>query len=1041
MRSSIAFFICLLSVSPCTAEVIVCFPMDSNPNWTTEGQWEFGVPQGGGGLESYDPNSGYTGANVYGYNLAGNYENDMPEYCLTTSALNCILAENVKLSFWRWLGVESSIYDHAKVQVSNDGANWTDFWVNGAGNLADTSWVYCEYDISAVADGQPTVFIRWCMGPTDFSYVYAGWNIDDVCLNGDIFAALFISPSDSFFSLGPEGGPFSPACKGYTLTNEDTSALNWTAEGTQSWLDAAPGGGTLAPGSSVAVKICINSTANTLSEGRYTDTVRFTNTNSGFSYSIDVTLYVYVFVGGEILVPLHFPTIQAAIDASSDGDTIVVLDGTYTGDGNRDIDFNGRAITLKSVNGPESCIIDCEGSSQAPHRGFYFHSGENSQSIVDGFTITGGRIGLYGAGIYCGYSSPTIRNCIITGNDADGGGGMYNDHSNPILTNCTFRSNGGNSCGGMYNNYSSPWLDNCIFKWNYATGYEYGGGNGGGMNNDYSGPTLTNCTFMENFVSAGFDGDGCGGGMANRYGSNATLTNCIFIGNEGLGDSRGAGMYNNSSNPTLINCTFNKNRTRYGDGRGGGIYNYSCKPTLTNCILWGNSDIGGVDESAQVHAEGVGGPFINYSCIQGLDTFAGHGNIGEDPCFADSSNDDYHLKSIAGRWNANSQSWVQDDVSSLCIDAGDPNSDWTAELWPHGKRINMGTYGGTPEASMSQLDIGNIANLDNDVSDIVNSLDLALFVGKWCYEELLLAEDLNRDGFVNFIDFAIFADNCELPPQGPLPGPASNPAPANGATEVDSNADLSWTAGLYAISHDVFFGTSNPPPFIHNQTATTFEPGTMAVSTMYYWRIDEVGAYGTTTGTVWRFTTLVPGPASNPEPANWATEVDPNADLSWTAGVHAISHDVFFGTTSNPPPFIHNQTATTFEPGTMAFSTRYYWRIDEVGAYGTVTGTVWSFQTLVSAHSASNPNPYNGQVGVTTTPVLNWTADPDATSHDVYFGTSNPPTFIRNQSATTFEPDKLDVITWYYWRIDEVGAYGTITGMVWIFKTTGTGPG
>ncbi|MGB2806878.1 MAG: right-handed parallel beta-helix repeat-containing protein, partial [Sedimentisphaerales bacterium] len=694
---------------------------------------------------------------------------------------------------------------------------------------------------------------------------------------------------------------------------------------------------------------------------------------------------------------------------------IVVLDGTYTGDGNRDIDFNGRAITLKSVNGPESCIIECGGSSSHPHRGFYFHSGENSQSIVDGFTITGGWIGLYGGGIRCGYSSPTIRNCIISRNRASMGGGMYNDNSHPILINCTFESNYSVSAGGgMYNSYSNPVLTNCTFSQNSGVGV--GMTSGGGMFNFNGNPTLINCIFDRNSMIGTHAGHG--GGMYN-WGGNPTLTNCIFTRNSAIGGEYTAyagGLRNRQGNPILTNCIFYGNST---NDYCGGIYNSDGKPTLTNCILWGNSDTDGMDESAQIYTEGVGGPFINYSCIQGLDTFAGHGNIGEDPCFADSSNDDYHLKSLAGRWDANSQSWIQDDVNSPCIDAGDPNSDWTAELWPHGKRINMGAYGGTPEASMSQLDIGNIANLDNDVSDIVNPLDLALFVGKWCYEEFLLAEDLNRDGFVNFIDFAIFTDNCELPPQGPPPGPASNPAPANGATEVNPNADLSWTAGLYAMSHDVFFGTSNPPPFIHNQTATTFDPGTMAVSTMYYWRIDEVGAYGTTTGTVWRFTTLAPGPASNPAPANAATEVDPNADLSWTAGVHATSHDVFFGM-RNPPPFIHNQTATTFEPGTMADSTMYYWRIDEVIAYGTTTGTVWRFTTLVPAHSATNPNPHDGQGGVTTTPVLSWTADPDATSHDVYFGTSNPPTFIRNQPDTTYEPGTLEMATTYYWRIDEV---------------------
>jgi hypothetical protein len=784
MKKLIFVLTCLFLAIPCTAEVIVCFPMDSNPNWTTEGQWEFGVPQGGGGPQSYDPTSGYTGANVYGYNLAGNYANNIPEYRLTTTALNCALAENVKLSFWRWLGIESSLFDHAKVLVSNDNVHWTNVWVNGVGNLADSSWVYCQYDISAVADKQQTVFVRWCMGPTDFSNAYAGWNIDDVCLNGDILDALFISPSDSFASRGPEGGPFSPACKSYTLTNEGTSTVNWTAVGTQSWFDVTPGGGTLTPGASVAVEICINSTANTLAEGGYTDTVSFTNTNSGFSHLIDVMLYI----GDAIYVPLQFPTIQSAINASSNGDTILVLDGTYTGVGNRDIDFNGRAITLKSVNGPESCIINCQGAD----RGFNFHSGENSQSIIEGFTIASGHVCGPGAGIYCNNSSPTITNCIISGNWSETdchipvgdayGGGIYCNNSSPIISNCVIAGNNGSvrgggiycqsnsspeitNCiitgnqsfkpnmtgagGGMYNDQSNPILTNCTFGGNRSV-------SGGGMYNNSSNPVLTNCTFSLNYATQGMTSH-YGGAMYN-INSSPTLTNCTFTGNwaeEEDYQAFGGGIYNRGGAPMLTNCTFVGNWVSSPIAYGGGIYNWNGKPTLTNCILWGNSDTGGMDESAQIYTTGVGGPVINYSCIHGwIGSLGGTGNMGDDPCFADANNNDYHLKSQAGRWEPLSQRWVQDDVNSSCIDVGDPNSDWTKELWPHGKRINMGAYGGTPQASMSLSDTGNIADLNND--DKVDFGDLKLFTNKWPYQKILLSEDLDRNGFVDFDDFAIF---------------------------------------------------------------------------------------------------------------------------------------------------------------------------------------------------------------------------------------------------------------------------------------------
>jgi hypothetical protein len=203
------------------------------------------------------------------------------------------------------------------------------------------------------------------------------------------------------------------------------------------------------------------------------------------------------------------------------------------------------------------------------------------------------------------------------------------------------------------------------------------------------------------------------------------------------------------------------------------------------------------------------------------------------------------------------------------------------------------------------------------------------------------------DGIVNHKDLAVLAEHwltaTKVPP---LPGPASGPNPANDATDVDMNADLGWTAGPYATSHDVYFGMSNPPQFVRNQSATTFEPGTMVIGTTYYWRIDAVNVWGKDTGSVWSFTTRIPH-ATNPNPSDEATGISTNPVLSWTADPYATSHDVFFGM-NNPPPFIRNQTEKTFETATLNNDTKYYWRIDEVCDYGTIIGTVWSFTTTMS---------------------------------------------------------------------------------------------
>jgi parallel beta-helix repeat protein len=746
MKRQVFIFAFLLFAVPCYAEEIICFNMDTNPGWTTEGQWAFGFPQGGGGPQSYDPTSGHTGSNVYGYNLAGNYGNSIPEYKLTTSAIDCNLAENVTLGFWRWLGVESSLYDHAKVQVSNNGLTWTDVWSNGTGNLADSSWIYCEYDVSAVADRQETVYIRWCMGTTDISNVYAGWNIDDVCLEGDMVDALFISPEEDYFSSGPEGGPFSPACKSYTLTNEGSSDVNWVAEANEPWLKIAPSSGTLAPDSNIVVDVCISADANTLAEGVYTDTVSFTNTNTGFSHTIDVTLCV----GVDIVVPLHYSTIQSAINASSNGDTILVLDGTYN-EGN--IDFNGKAITLRSLNGLESSVIRY-GSS---NRGFYFHSGETTESVVDGFTIMGSYSGAtYQASIYCDSSSPTISNCMLIDNDRRGFWcvsnsnpvitnctvensnpyGMVNSDSSPTMINCTIRDNFNL---GMSNSNSNPTLINCTFS-NNGRGYD-----GPAMVNNNSSPTLTNCTFIENKA----------GGMYN-INSNPTLFNCIFSGNYVFGGN-GGGIYCEFSNPTLTNCTFAGNEAdkicnEYGcyDGYGGGIYNDDGKPVITNCIFWSNVDGWHTGESAQIYSSGVGGPIINYSCVQGwTGGFGGTGNFGDDPCFVTGPLGNYYLSQIA----------AGDANDSPCVNTG---SDTAINLG-----LNMFTTRTDEIGDADMVDMGYhypltacIADIDGDGD--VDFVDYAILASQWQQEPGEPSADIAPppagDGFVDINDLALLVE-------------------------------------------------------------------------------------------------------------------------------------------------------------------------------------------------------------------------------------------------------------------------------------------
>ena len=368
-----------------------------------------------------------------------------------------------------------------------------------------------------------------------------------------------------------------------------------------------------------------------------------------------------------------FTTIQAGIDAASDGDEVEVADGTYTGDGNRDIDFSGKAITVRSAGGAYKCIIDCQASEEDSHRGFNFVSGEDANSVVDGFTIING----YGGGV--AIIEPLSPGSYISMTTASAGGGILCKDSSPVISNCIIKDNVALVGGGVFCSRYSPRFSGCEFVYNSSVISAIDpedGGAGGAMYNFYSQPRITNCTFRGNLARL------FGGAVLNVL-SDAEITNCTFTGNQC--EERGGGIF---SAIAIYSGDWHNSKI-IGDGS-----------VLTNCILWNNWSEYGLEIFAVPEDPFYPKAFeANNCCLQGLSGTWGAGNIGADPLFVDPGYWDDHGTPT----DPNDDFWVDGDyrlqAGSPCIDAGDPNyvggpdeTDIDGNVRVVGGRIDIGAY-------------------------------------------------------------------------------------------------------------------------------------------------------------------------------------------------------------------------------------------------------------------------------------------------------------------------------------------------------------
>ena len=273
-----------------------------------------------------------------------------------------------------------------------------------------------------------------------------------------------------------------------------------------------------------------------------------------------------------------FTTLQAAVDASSDGDTILVLPGTYSGSGGQVVRLNGKNIVITSSEGSGTTIID----GQNTRRGIVVANSETDVTI-EGFTVTNCTTGGGGGGVLVGESaSPTFRNLIITDNNAGadgagvnaGGAGTVRFEQCDIINNAAQGGNG----GGIASNNTAIEIIDCTFTGNSAAIH------GGGIYIDDSPATLTGCDFNSNTSSD------YGGAIALPNGT-ANLSDCNFTGNQAqYGGAVGQYFSTANSNSTFTDCQFINNTTIGNDPDGGGFYaSAGSIATFDNCVFRNNS--------------------------------------------------------------------------------------------------------------------------------------------------------------------------------------------------------------------------------------------------------------------------------------------------------------------------------------------------------------------------------------------------------------------------------------------------------------------
>jgi subtilisin family serine protease len=870
--------------------------MDSNPGWTLDTGWAWGTPAGGGS-HGLDPTSGRTGSNVIGYNLNGDYGNNMAiaRYA-RTPAFSCSGCSNIRLRFWRWLGVESANFDHATIEVSTNGTTWTTVWNHTGGSFSDTAWQFMEYALPAAVSNQPTVYLRWGMGPTDDTVTYPGWNIDDVEVVGD--------PG----TCTPPPAPANPT---------PADGATQVASGTLSWGTVSTSLGTQADGKAEEFPAACPTTFDVylgttnppttlLSANLATPTCNAGVLNDGTTYYWKViaknssgqtpgAIWSFTTISR---VPFYTENLDSNPGWTVTGQWAF---GTPTGQGGTS---HGNPDPTSGATGTNVYGVNLGGDYGLTVGGPYYLT----TSAIDCSAHAGVQL-RFKRWLNTDWGSFASATVEVSAN----GSTWTSIYTNPAQDDVT-----DDAWQSVAYDISAVADGNATVyvRWGYqimrAEAFAYSGWNVddivlSGESSCTPPAAPTNPNPANGAANVPVDTDLSWGGSSPNRG--------VIINEIDIGSPDWVELYNatsaavNLTGWTLIaidsrGYTTTLTLPTFTLNSGAHVVLHETAGTNTPTDLYFDSNIMWVTEAAcsaaLINAAGVGVDFARWSSSTGIpctDTPpTGTSWTGPDP----SAPVNYTTNSL-GRDATGTDTDAGTDWENTCgasVSAktpGGPNSSTPTamianDVQGHGSTgcdLSYDVYFGTTNPPTTLIG-SNLAT---------QACDPGLLAANTTYYWKVVAKDCcgQTSGPV-----WSFTTACDAPPA------PTDPSPADGATSVDVNTDLAWSDGATTAlqsqettcptTYDVYFGTTNPPTTLAGADliVPAYDPGLLAANTTYYWRVVAKNCCGQTDGPAWSFRTACAAPPvpTNPGPADGAIDVPPLSVLSWNGMAPEVEANV-----------------------------------------------------------------------------------------------------------------------------------------------------